>query len=125
MWAPVVSLWAPVVAYMAAIFFVSGLSSPPLPEQVSDTTGHSMAYAGLAFLCVRAVSGGFPRRVALRVALLAVAIAAAYGAFDELHQWFVPERTADVRDWFADVSGALIGIGVCWLWGIIAARSDV
>jgi VanZ family protein len=110
---------------MAAIFFVSGLSAAPLPDQVSDKTGHFMAYAGLAFLCVRAVSGGFPRRVVLRVALLAVAIAAAYGAFDELHQWFVPERSADVRDWFADVSGALVGIGICWLWGIIAVRPDV
>jgi VanZ family protein len=50
-------------------------------------------------------------------------IAAAYGAFDE--HWFVPGRSADIRDWFADVSGVLIGIGVCWLWGIIAVRSDV
>ena len=110
---------------MAAIFYVSGLSNAPLPEQVSDKTGHLVAYAGLALLCVRAVGGGLPRRVVLRAAALALAIAAAYGIFDELHQSFVPGRSADIRDWFADVSGALIGIGVCWLWGIIAVRSDV
>jgi VanZ family protein len=63
--------------------------------------------------------------VVLRVAALALAIAAAYGIFDELHQSFVPGRSADILDWFADVCGALIGIGACWLWGIIAARSDV
>jgi VanZ family protein len=110
---------------MTAIFYVSGLPIAPLPEQVSDKTGHFVAYAGLALLCVRAVGGGLPRRVVLRVAALALAIAAAYGAFDELHQWFVPGRSADILDWCADVSGALIGIGVCWLWGIIAVRSDV
>jgi VanZ family protein len=110
---------------MLAIFFVSALSNAPLPEQVSDKTGHFVAYAGLAFLCVRAVAGGLPCRVVLRVALLAFAIAAAYGAFDEVHQWFVPGRSADVLDWFADATGACIGIGVCWLWGIIALRSDV
>jgi VanZ family protein len=84
-----------------------------------------VAYAGLALLCVRAVGGGLPNRVVLRVAVLALAIAAGYGIFDEFHQSFVPGRSADIRDWFADVSGALIGIGVCWLWGIIAVRSDV
>ena len=110
---------------MASIFYVSGLSIAPLPEQVSDKTGHLVAYAGLALLCVRAVGGGLPRRVVLRVAALTLAIAAAHGIFDELHQWFVPGRSADILDWFADVSGALIGIGVCWLWGIIAVRSDV
>jgi VanZ family protein len=110
---------------MVAIFYVSGLSIAPLPDQVSDKTGHFAAYAGLALLCVRAVGGGLPCRVVLRVAVLALAIAAAHGIFDELHQWFVPGRSADIRDWFADVSGALIGIGLCWLWGIIAVRSDV
>jgi VanZ family protein len=123
--AHLLSLWAPVVAYMAAIFFVSGLSIAPLPEQVSDKTGHFVAYAVLALLCVRAVGGGLRRRVGLRVAVLALVIASAYGAFDELHQWFVPGRSADILDWYADSSGALIGIGVCWLWGIIAVRSDV
>ena len=110
---------------MAAIFYVSGLRNAPLPEQVSDKTGHIAAYAGLALLSVRAVGGGLPIRVVLRTAVYALAIAAAYGMSDELHQWFVPGRSADVRDWFADVGGALIGIGGCWLWGIIAVRSDV
>jgi len=110
---------------MAAIFFVSGLPIAPLPEEVSDKTGHFGAYAGLALLAVRAVGGGLPCRVVLRVAALAFVIAAGYGAFDELHQWFVPGRSADVFDWFADATGVGIGIGVCWLWGIIAVRSDV
>ena len=109
---------------MAAIYFVSGLPTVTLPEQVSDKSGHFAAYAGLATLAVRAVGGGLPCRVAFRVAGLALVIAAGHGAFDEIHQSFVPGRSSDVNDWYADVAGAALGIGACWLWGMIAFRSD-
>jgi VanZ family protein len=115
-------LWAPVIAYMAAIFFVSNLQVAPLPEDVSDKTAHLWAYAGLAILSVRAVGGGLPCRVVWRVAWLALVIAGGYGIFDEVHQLFVSGRSGDVLDWYADMSGTVIGIGVCWLWGIIASR---
>jgi VanZ family protein len=118
-------LWAPVVAYMAAIFFVSGMPIAPLPAGVDDKTGHVSAYVGLAILAVRAVGGGLPCRVVASVAGLAFAITGGYGMSDELHQWFVPGRSADVADWYADITGAAIGIGLCWLWGMIAIRSDV
>ena len=109
---------------MAAIFYVSGLQIAPLPDEVSDKTGHFVAYGGLALLSVRAVAGGLPRRVTWSIALLALAIAGGYGMFDELHQMLVPGRSADIADWFADMTGAVIGIGACWLWGIIAFWSD-
>jgi VanZ family protein len=31
-----------------------------------------------------------------------------YGATDEFHQYFVPNRSAEVQDWLADVLGAVI-----------------
>ncbi len=108
---------------MAAIFYVSGLQIAPLPDEVSDKTGHFVAYGGLALLSLRAVAGGLPSRVTWRVAWLALAIAGGYGMFDEIHQTFVPGRSGDVADWFADMTGAAIGIGACWLWGMIAIRS--
>ncbi len=110
---------------MAAIFFVSNMHVAPLPEEVSDKTAHLWAYAGLAVLAVRALGGGLPCRVAMRVALIAFAIAAVYGISDELHQRFVPGRSADLFDWVADASGAVVGVGACWLWGIIAFRHRV
>jgi VanZ family protein len=118
-------LWTPVAAYMAAIFYVSAMPIAPLPPGIDDKTGHNAAYVGLAVLAVRAVGGGLPCRVILSVAALAFAIAAGYGMLDEFHQWFVPGRSADLADWYADATGALTGIGLCWLWGIIAVRSDV
>jgi VanZ family protein len=110
---------------MAAIFFVSGLQVAPLPTDVSDKTGHIAAYGGLAVLSVRAVAGGLPCLVALRIAGFALAIAGGYGILDEIHQTFVPGRSGDIADWYADLTGAAIGIGACWLWGIIALRHRV
>jgi VanZ family protein len=107
---------------MAAIFFVSGLPSPPLPERVSDKTGHLAAYFGLAVLAVRASGGGLPCLVRLRVALLALGITIGYAAFDEIHQTFVPGRFGDLADWSADCVGALVGLGACWAWGMMAVR---
>jgi VanZ family protein len=115
-----VLLWAPVVVYMAAIFVVSGLHRAPLPENVSDKTAHSAAYFVLGVLAVRAVHGGLPARVIARGALLAMLITIGYGAFDEVHQYFVPGRSADVLDLRADALGGIAALITCWAWGILA-----
>lgn len=117
-------LWAPVVAYMVLIFFASSLSDPPTPSDVSDKSLHLSAYFVLGVLTLRAVLGGLPARVTRRGAALALLIAIGYGAFDELHQSFVPGRTADVVDLFADSVGVAAAVVVCWAWGILWLRSD-
>jgi VanZ family protein len=117
-------LWAPVAAYMALIFFVSDLSNPPAPSEVSDKTLHVAAYFVMGVLALRAVLGGLPRRVTPRGAALGLLIAIGYGAFDEVHQWFVPGRSADVFDLLADSAGAAASVVVCWAWGILWLRSD-
>jgi VanZ family protein len=119
------SLWGPVVAYMAFIFVVSAQAQPPLPPQISDKQGHSIGYMGLAITVGRAMAGGIARGISLPAAAGACAIASAYGASDEWHQSFVPGRSSDVHDWYADSLGALFGAGACWAWGIIRARADV
>ncbi len=109
---------------MAAIFYMSSLSNPPLPDEVDDKTAHMAAYAGLGVTVVRAVVGGLPARVGVRVAVLSMAITIAYGASDEYHQRFVSGRFSDVMDLRADAAGALIAVAACWVWGILASRSD-
>lgn len=47
-----------------------------------------------------------------RVALCAIAIAAAYAVTDEFHQMFVPGRKCDPVDWLVDVAAAAIAAGV-------------
>ena len=118
-------LWGPVVAYMALIFVLSAQAQPPLPTQITDKQGHSIGYFGLAVTVSRALAGGLARGATLPVAAAAWTIAGAYAATDEWHQSFVPGRSADVNDWYADAAGALVGAGACWAWGIIRARADV
>ena len=119
------SLWTPVVVYMAAIFVVSGQSDPSIPAGVSDKSLHVLAYLGLAVLVFRALAGRLPARVTWRAAAAALTISIGYGITDELHQLYVPGRSADVADLFADAIGATLGLIGCWAWGIIAIRSDV
>jgi VanZ family protein len=107
---------------MAAIFYASSLPSPPIPED-TDKQFHSMAYFFFAVVVVRAVAGGLPRRIGVRTAVTATAIAAAYAVSDELHQMFVPGRSAEVLDLLADVIGVGLGTVACWAWGIISVSS--
>ena len=105
---------------MAGIFYTSSLSEVPLPPGSPDKPLHSMAYLGLAVVVVRAVAGGLPRRIGLRTTLTALLIVIVYAMSDEIHQMFVPGRTADVNDLVADVIGAVMGTIACWAWGIIS-----
>jgi VanZ family protein len=113
-------LWAPPIAYAALIFYISSLSMP-LPElttRVSDKLLHGVEYAALGVLLCRALRG---ERFAWRLCVvLAVVLASAYGASDEWHQSFVPERNSDVLDWITDtVGGALGSIVYRWLAPLI------
>jgi VanZ family protein len=109
---------------MAAIFHVSSLPNAPLPGDMSDKTGHVLGYAALGVTIVRALAGGLPRRITARVAATAIAISVAYAISDEVHQRFVPGRSAEVADLYADAAGALLAAIVCWAWGILAVRAD-
>lgn len=60
-------------------------------------------YAVLAALCLRAT----------RQPALSLLMTGLYGVSDEVHQSFVPGRSASVYDALADVAGAGI---VCGLW---------
>lgn len=107
---------------MAAIFYVSSLPQVPVPVG-GDKPWHAIAYFGLTVVVVRAIAGGLPRRIDGRVGRIAIAIAVAYGVSDEVHQMFVPGRSADAADLIADAIGALAGTASCWAWGIIAQTS--
>ncbi len=76
---------------------------------------HLTEYAILAALLLRSFSGRITRP-RWNYAALAFLIAASYAAFDEFHQSFVPSRTSSARDVLIDSAGALIGLGICWLF---------
>lgn len=117
--ATLVWLWLPVVLYMAAIFFASSIPDPPVPSDVSDVSLHEAAYFGLTLLVIRAVARGEWRGVTAKTLAAAWLIAVAYGATDEWHQSFVPNRHAELRDLGSDAIGALAGTIVVGAWSII------
>jgi VanZ family protein len=121
-----VGIWAPVAIYMALIFAGSSLSRPPqVGPDVSDKLLHFVVYAGLGVVLVRALSRRWTAPVTARVAVRAALIAAVYGASDELHQAFVPERDSEVLDVAADAAGAAIASGALWAWDIIRGRNGL
>jgi len=106
-------LWIPAIAYMALIFVVSSMRiQAPILESfpLRDKGVHFLEYAVLGFLCAHATLATWPRRPRLRVLLVAVLIAAAWGLSDELHQALVPGRSAEVLDFVADAVGASVGV---------------
>jgi VanZ family protein len=133
---PPITSWLPVLAWAAVIFIFSGEAFSgantagtlePLLRNffpalsgvdialihiIIRKLGHFAEYFILAMLVLRAfrhdVQGKLsPRRLALGIALTAL-----YAASDELHQAFVPNRTAGIADLMLDVFG-----GICaTLW---------
>jgi VanZ like protein len=123
-------LWGPVVVQMAIIFAASSIPDlGQLPGGISDKSGHSIGYALLAGLLLRAFTRGRLRDVTWRRAVLAIVCATLYGASDELHQVFVPGRSADRYDILADGIGSMVGVAVGCLgaaarrWGILDSSS--
>lgn len=77
---------------------------------------HVPAFALLAWLWWRALAARGVRSMA--AAAVAAAIATAYGALDEVHQYFVAGRTASVTDALLDAAGALLVLA----WAALSAR---
>jgi VanZ family protein len=78
-----------------------------MPASGTDKVLHFIAYAVLAALLCRALSGSGV--TAARTLLWAFVLATLYGVSDEVHQSHVPGREADVMDLLADALGAAGG----------------
>ena len=113
------SLWLPVVIYMAAIFYGSSISDPPVPSDVPDINLHLVAYFGLMMVVARAVCGGAWAQLTNAALAISWCITVAYGASDEWHQMYVPHRHAELRDLAADAIGAFVAAVLLKAWGIL------
>jgi VanZ family protein len=86
-----------------------------MPGGVDDKSGHAAVYCGLGLVALRALAGGEWAGITAGTSLAAIALTTAFGASDELHQMFVPGRSADVHDIVADAAGAAAGVIAAWL----------
>ncbi len=112
-------VWGPAVAWAAVLFLLSELRGVPLNAALPTNDklvhvalytilGMTLRWAWFASRSERWPGLSIPHVVAIGVGL-------AYGAIDEVHQYFVPRRMPSVADWVADVVGVFVGYAVASL----------
>ena len=106
--------------YAVCIFTLSSIPGQALPSvHISDKLIHAGIFRLLGFLLCRALSPQLPTWRPSRIALLSLLLTIGYGATDELHQLFVPARSAEMADLIADGIGAALAV---WGWLQWSAR---
>jgi len=92
------------------IFYVSSLQFPPNPIPQFSLTS-LLYHTGIFFLLTLfLLLSGMPR-LSKEFIFIVLMVSFVYGALDELHQFFVPNRVADIFDFGKDVAGSLISLG--------------
>jgi VanZ family protein len=100
--------YLPAIVVMVAIFIGSHLSGdqiPPTKLLNYDKFWHALEYALLA---VTVLFARRPPENNIGQHILIIAFCVAYGISDEIHQYFIPLRSADGWDVCADSLGALL-----------------
>mgnify|MGYP001825626037 CR=1 FL=1 len=103
--------WLPVILYCLLIFIQSSYpatqSLPSIPHM--DKLAHTGAYALLGFLFFRVFQTTSIQKNAVLLVIFSALASSLYGISDEIHQYFVPSRTADIMDVLADAAGSVLG----------------
>jgi VanZ family protein len=115
--------WIPILVYVFVLFIQSSFPSIATPKGSHlDKFLHVGAYSVLGFLFARAYGASRMRSNLVLVLILGIGSASIYGVLDEIHQYFVPFRKADLLDVGADILGSVIGACVYW-WLQLKDRS--
>jgi len=99
------------LGYCIVIFGLSSSSKAVLIPSFygADNVMHGVEYAILGVLLARSIFVSKSRFSNGSLIISIVALATLYGISDEIHQAFVPGRSASFWDVLADGSGSLIG----------------
>ena len=114
----------PLICFCVFLFWqssFSSLSSAPLFPH-DDKLMHLGAYGFLAFLAAQNLHLEKPSFSRTKLKVLAILFACLYGFSDEIHQAFVPERTASVWDFAADILGSILG--ACFYFDLLHGKKD-
>lgn len=107
--------WLPAAFIAACSYYFSSKSQLQyMPTFWSaDKVVHFFCYAGFAFWVAFACNIRAKRQVWIPISIISL-----WGITDEIHQMFVPYRSASVFDWLADTLGASLGSAVYVFLGV-------
>lgn len=102
------------IVYAWFIYYESSqdTSSVSLPSY-SDKLIHFIVFGLLCLMICWTLSSVKIGRKWIYKIILAIGITSLYGASDEFHQFFTPNRSVETFDWLADTSGA-VAAGFVW-----------
>jgi VanZ family protein len=106
----------PAIAYAGLIIALSTLTNVTLPRTQFvelDKVIHFAEYAVFGFLVWRSFCRAHKSVGPIDAAFLGVAFVTLFALTDELYQSYVPNRKADIADFYTDVVGAAVAIAVC------------
>ena len=98
----------PWIAWMAAITIQSSFKGMPIPDlgvTFSDKILHFLVFGFLGLLITRGMRYSKVKIFKTRPMLMAIILGCIFALSDEIHQSFVPARSAEVLDWVADFLG--------------------
>lgn len=102
------------IAYAGIIFGASSVPGSSLPDlYVPDYVLHGLEYMGFGIFVALWLAS--IKRPYASVLWQSTFLGSVYGLTDEFHQYFVPGRCADPRDWVADTLGVLAGTAIILL----------
>ena len=104
--------WFPILVYCLLIYIQSSHPSPQsIPDwPFMDKLLHFACYALLGALFLRAFNTTPIKHNLKLILILSVLLSALYGISDEIHQHFVPYRSADYMDVLSDILGSVAGV---------------
>ena len=76
--------------------------------QYPDKVMHTILYAGFGFVVYLTLKHSSNSTLRNYAFIAAIIIGTVYGASDEFHQSFVPGRSANIKDLYADIIGLIL-----------------
>ena len=104
--------WSPILFYCLAIYLQSSYPSlKEIPHSLHmDKLFHFAGYALLGLLFIRGFRNSRFGENYKFIITVSIILTGLYGAGDELHQHYVPTRTADHLDILFDLMGGAFGV---------------
>lgn len=108
------------IFYMSSQSFEKGAPGPEFP--LKSYLYHFFIFFMFAFfLAISLTRGKYNQRIFILIAIL---IAIMYGISDEIHQFFVPNRTCTIEDALTDSVGIMLA-GVIYGWKLRNGKKKI